>query len=105
MIGSLRLQTDARAVVEPETPAFWLFGGHFQPLTSPDPLDTLLVHRPASSAKQRRDPAISVATILAGKLDDVGRQRVDREANLVSISSLNTNRACLSRPCARFASF
>jgi hypothetical protein len=51
------------------------FGRHFQPLTSPDPLDTLLVHRPASFAKQRRDPAISVAAILAGKLDDVGRQR------------------------------
>src|SRR5690606_38947829 len=74
MVGPLRPQTDARAVVEPQTPAFRLFGRDLQPLTSPDPLDTLLVHRPAGSAKQRRDPAISVAAILVGKLDDVGSQ-------------------------------
>lgn len=37
--------------------------------------DTLLVHRPVSPAKQRRDSAISVAAILTGKLDDVGSQR------------------------------
>ena len=74
MVGALRPQTDARAVVEPQTPAFRLFGRDLQPLTSPDPLNTLLVHRPASSAKQRRNPAISVASILAGKRDDVGSQ-------------------------------
>lgn len=38
----------------------WLFGRDLQPLTSPDPLDALLVHRPAGSTKQRRDPAISI---------------------------------------------
>jgi len=74
MVGSLRPQTDARAIIEPQTPAFRLFGRNLQPLTPPYPLDTLLVHRPASSAKQRRNPAISVAAILAGKLDDVGSQ-------------------------------
>ena len=47
---------------------------HFQPLASPDPFNTLLVHRPAGPTQQRRDPAISVAAILAGKLNDVGRQ-------------------------------
>jgi hypothetical protein len=58
MVGALRPQTEARAVVEPEAPAFRLLGGHFQPLTSPDPLDTLLVHQPAlrSSAVIRRYP-------------------------------------------------
>jgi hypothetical protein len=75
MVGSLRPQPKARAIVEPEMSAFRLFGRHFQPLASPDPLDTFLVHRPAGSTQQRRDPAISVAAILAGKLDDVGRQR------------------------------
>jgi hypothetical protein len=75
MVGSLRPQPDARSVVEPETPAFRLFGGHFQPLASPDPFDTLLVHRPAGSTQQRRDPAISVAAILMGKFDDVRSQR------------------------------
>src|SRR5690606_22489113 len=49
MVVPLRPQTDARAVVEPQTPAFRLFGRDLQPLTSPDPLNTLLVHRPAGS--------------------------------------------------------
>ena len=72
MVGPLRAQTNARSIIEPQTPAFGLFCRDFQPLTSPDPLDTLLVHRPSGSAKQRRDPAISVAAVLAGKRDDVG---------------------------------
>jgi hypothetical protein len=58
MVGSLRPQTDAREVVQPETPAFGLLGRHFQPLASPDLLNTLLVHRPAGPTQQRRDPAI-----------------------------------------------
>ena len=72
MVGPLRAQTDARAVVEPQTPAFRLFCRDFQPLTSPDPLDTLLVHPPTGSAQHLRDTAISKAAILAGKCDDVG---------------------------------
>ena len=47
MVGSLRPQPDARSVVEPETPAFGLFGRYFEPLASPYPFDTILVHRPA----------------------------------------------------------
>ena len=31
MVGALRPQTDARAVVEPQTPAFRLFGRYLQP--------------------------------------------------------------------------
>ena len=72
MVGPL--QTDAGTVVEPQTPAFRLFGRDLQPLAPPDPLNTFFVHPPAGSAKQRRDSAISVAAILAGKLDDVGGQ-------------------------------
>src|SRR5438105_4578056 len=74
MVSPLRPQTHARAVVEPEPPAFGLLGRDFQPLTSPDPLDTLLVHPPTGAPQQRRDPAISVAAVLAGKFDDVGSQ-------------------------------
>ena len=74
MVGPLRPQTNARPVVEPEPPAFGLFGRDFQPLTSPDPLDTLLVHPPAGATQQCRDPAIPVAAVLAGKFDDVGSQ-------------------------------
>ena len=52
MIGALGLKTDARAVVNLETSASRLFGGHFQPsLTSLDPLETLLVHCPSGSTQ------------------------------------------------------
>ena len=51
MIGTLWSQTNAGAVVEPQTPAFRLLCGHFQPLASPDPLDTLLVHPPAGATQ------------------------------------------------------
>lgn len=74
MVGPLRAQTDARPAVEPEPPAFGLFGGDFQPLTSPDPFNALLVHRPPGATQHRRDPAIPVAAVLAGKLDDIGSQ-------------------------------
>lgn len=74
MVRSLRPQTYARAIVEPQTSRFRLFARGLQPLASPDPLNTLLIHSPASSTKQRRNTAISVAAILAGKLDNVGSQ-------------------------------
>jgi hypothetical protein len=70
----LRTQANAGAVVEPQGTAFRLFVGDFQPLTTPDPLDALLVYRPSCTTKQHRDPAISIAAILAGKRDDVGSQ-------------------------------
>jgi hypothetical protein len=46
MVGTLWPQANARPVVEPEPPAFGLFGRDFQPLTSPDPFNALLVHQP-----------------------------------------------------------
>ena len=75
MVWTLRAQANARPVVEPEPAAFGLFGRDFQPLTSPDPFDALLVHPPPGAPQQRRDPAIPVAAVLAGKFDDVGSQR------------------------------
>jgi hypothetical protein len=72
MIGTFRPQTDARSVVEPETSAFWLFLGNLQPLTPPDPFNAFLVYPPASRLQERRNPAIPITAIPAGKLDDVG---------------------------------
>ena len=68
MVGTLRAQTDARPVVEPEPPAFGLFGRDFQPLTSPDPLNALLVHRPPGASQQRRNPAIPVSGRIGGQV-------------------------------------
>ena len=36
---------------------------HFQPLATPDPLDLLYVHRPATVAQQSRDPPIAVPSV------------------------------------------
>ena len=72
MVGALRPQTEARSVVEPEPTPFGLFRWDFQPLTTPDAFHTLPVHPPPRGPQERRDPAVSVAAILAGELDDVG---------------------------------
>src|SRR5476649_2624047 len=71
----LRPQTNARSVVEPQTPAFGLFCRHLQPLTSPDPFDAFDVHHPAGIPQQRRDAAITVASVLDSERDNVGSQR------------------------------
>ena len=72
LVGTLRAQSNAQPVTKPEPPAFGLFGRDFQPLTSPDSFNALLVHRPPGAPQQRRNPAIPVAAVLAGKFDDVG---------------------------------
>ena len=43
-------------------------------LASPDSLDPLVVEPPAGPAQQLGDLAITVAAILPGQFDDVGRQ-------------------------------
>jgi hypothetical protein len=47
VIGAFRAQTDARSVVEAETPAFMLLYWDFEFLSPPDPFDALLVHQPS----------------------------------------------------------
>ena len=74
VIAMLGPQADTRAVRQPQTTAFGLLLGDLQPLTPPDPLDPLVVHKPASVAQQSRYLSIAIAAVLSGKLDDVGRQ-------------------------------
>ena len=74
VIAMLRPQADARTIRQPQTASFGLLLRNFQPLKPPNPLDPFAVHNPASVAQQGCDFAVAVATILPGKLDDVGRQ-------------------------------
>ena len=74
VVGPLRSQPDAGAVIEPEPGPFRLLLGDFQPFALPDPLHPLVVHMPARVTEHGRDPAVAVAAILAGQLDDVGGQ-------------------------------
>jgi len=59
-----------RAVVEPQSSSWLLLLRNLQSLATPDTLHAILTHPPAGSLQQRRDPAISVTAVLAGKLDD-----------------------------------
>jgi hypothetical protein len=75
MVGPFCSQPDAGSVIEPQTTAFGLFGGNFQPLPSPDPLDPLVIHDPTGSRTQEFcDLAVAVTTVLAGEINDVGRE-------------------------------
>lgn len=74
MVAVFRAQPDARAVCEPQAPAFWLFVGNLQPLTPPDAFDPLVIHEPARIPQQRGDLAIAVTAVLAGQFDDIGSQ-------------------------------
>jgi hypothetical protein len=72
VVAMLGPQPDARSVRKPEPSAFGLLPGDLQPLASPDPLDTLVVHEPACSPQKRADLAIAIAAVLAG--EPVGRR-------------------------------
>lgn len=73
-MGTLRTQANTRPVIEPKGSAFGLFDRDFQPLTSPDPFNALLVYRPPGAPQHRCNPAIPVAPVLASKFDDVSSQ-------------------------------
>jgi hypothetical protein len=68
-------QPQAGPVRQPEPPALGLPLRDLQPLTSPDPLDPLVVDHPARGrAQQLGDLAVAVATVPARELDDGGRE-------------------------------
>ena len=71
MVRTFKPQPDARAIIQPEAAPLCLFLLDLQHLTSPDALNPLVVYTPARVVKQARDHEISVAPILAGKLDNV----------------------------------
>src|SRR5215475_7527319 len=62
MAGPLRPQPDARAIRQPQAPAPPLLCRNLQPLPPPDSLDPL------------GDPAVAIAAVALGQLDDVGGQ-------------------------------
>ena len=76
MVGPIRPQPQARAVVQPQAPAFRLPRRHLQALGPPDPLDALVVAAPALGVQQRRDPPVAVAPVLRRQGDDrLGQRR------------------------------
>ncbi|KGB27071.1 hypothetical protein HPDFL43_00038490 [Hoeflea phototrophica DFL-43] len=71
MVGPLRPQTHAGAIVQPEPSFLLLLLRDLQPFTSPDALDPLVVHLPACIVQHAGDHAVAIAPILIGQFDDV----------------------------------
>src|ERR1700677_2199684 len=68
-------QPDTRTIVEPQPSAFRLFGRYFKPLTPPDTLHPFAINLPAIDAQERGNPAIAIAAVGSGQLDNRRRQR------------------------------
>ena len=66
MIYMLWPKPNAGTVIEPKPLTFWLLARDLEPLSSPDPLNTLRVHNPACLAQKGRDTAILVFPLKSG---------------------------------------
>ena len=63
-------EPDTGTIIEPEPCPFRLLVGYLEPFPAPDPLHAFVVHMPASVSKQGCNPAVTIAAILRGKIDD-----------------------------------
>jgi hypothetical protein len=70
VIGSLRPQTKARAVVEPQPGTRLVFLGNLEPLTAPDALHPIPPNSPADPLQQSGDTPIAIPPILRSEGDD-----------------------------------
>lgn len=66
VVGPLWPEPKARPVVQPKPTLLSLLLWDLQPFTSPDTLDPLVVHVPASVVQQTRHHAITISPILGG---------------------------------------
>src|SRR4051794_37784321 len=70
VVGPLRAETNAGAVVEPQPTAWPMLLGHLEPLATPDALNPVLAHTPACDLQQSGDATVAIAPILRGKGHD-----------------------------------
>ncbi len=63
-------EPDTGPIVEPQTSAFGLLLRNLQPLLAPDAIHPLVIDPPTLSSEQCRNPAIAVAPLPFGKLDN-----------------------------------
>ena len=76
VVPVLRSQPNARTVRQPQASLLWLLHWYFQPLSSPEPFDAAVTHRPPGIPQQRCDPPIAIPTVLSGQFDHVRDQPV-----------------------------
>ena len=70
MLRKERFQSDHRTIVEPQPPSFRLYLRNFQPFSPPDPLHTFVVNNPTFVPQQSGHPAVAVASVFTGQLND-----------------------------------
>jgi len=70
MVAMGRPEPDTRSIVEPQTSSFGLLLRNLQPLLTPDTFHPFMVNLPTLSLEQCRNPAIAVAPIGFGKLNN-----------------------------------
>jgi len=69
-------KSHAGTIVQPEPSPFGLLLWYFQPLPSPDSLNTLVIDAPAFCPQQTGNAPVTITTILTGQPDDVRRQGI-----------------------------
>ena len=63
VVRTLRSETDARSIIEPQTAPFGLFAWYFQPFPPPDAIDAFDVDPPAFGNQHLADAPIAVAAV------------------------------------------
>ncbi len=71
MIAIFRAQPDARSIVQPEPSLLRLFHWYFEPLTSPQTLNTFVIHLPTRVSQQGCNPTVTISAVLARQLDHI----------------------------------
>ena len=64
MISVLWSFADTGTVIEPQPSSFRLLLGDFQPLSSPETLNTFMIHLPTIISQQCRDSSVSISAVL-----------------------------------------
>jgi hypothetical protein len=90
MVWTFRLEAHKRSFVQPEPPLLSLHLGDFQPFTSPNALDSLVIHVPASVVQQTRYHAITTAAIFVGQFYDIVDQTLFISPALRNLSLCRT---------------
>jgi len=74
VVRTLRSETNARSIVEPQTAPLGLFHWHFQPFPPPDPIDAFDVDPPAFGNQHLADAPVAVAAVPGCQPHNVSRQ-------------------------------
>jgi hypothetical protein len=65
---------DTGPIIQPQATTFGLMLRYFEPFLTPDPFHPLVVDLPTFCLQQGGDPAVSIPSVLLGKINDPGSQ-------------------------------